>query len=320
MGWSMLLRLGWVGILCALADVAQAASLRVSAEPPLSGERLGDALRSYLDGAEVRIEPPPSANESANARPAESGTVVIILQRSRVLGEDAEVVLVDGEETILVRLPGALRTEDLYRAAALKVQALLQRRVAAAPRAATGGTLDDTAAHSLPPDRGGFLLDVDLAMMLPTSGPSREALRLAAGLQLGKRWRLDLGTYVQPRQTADAQGIHVTSWEIPVCLSLGYAWHTGVWQGWLETVGHAAIRRISAEAAGILSNSDTTVSPRAGGALGADVAIAPGLRAHARASVLAVLADTRYRVDGQVVWPAARALVLVELGLQYGGR
>jgi hypothetical protein len=32
------------------------------------------------------------------------------------------------------------------------------------------------------------------------------------------------------------------------------------------------------------------------------------------------LADARYRVDGQVVWPAARALVLVELGLQYGGR
>ena len=316
----MLLRLGWVVILCALAGVAHADSLRVSAEPPLSGERLGDALRSYLDGAEVRIEPPPSANESANARPAEPGTVVITLQRSRVLGEDAEVVLVDGEETILARLPGALRTEDLYRAAALKVQALLQRRVTAAPRAATGGTLDERAAPFPQSAGGGLLLDVDLAMMMPTSGPSREALRLGVGFQLGKRWRLDLGTYVEPRQTAAAQGIQVTSWEIPVCLSLGYAWHTGVWQGWLETVGHAAISRISAQAAGIPSSSDTTVSPRAGGALGADVGIKPGLRAHARVSVLAVLADTRYHIDGQVVWPAARALALVELGLQYGGR
>jgi hypothetical protein len=50
------------------------------------------------------------------------------------------------------------------------------------------------------------------------------------------------------------------------------------------------------------------------------VALAPGLRAQARASVLAVLADKRYLVDGQVVWPAARALVLMEMGLQYGGR
>ena len=105
-----------------------------------------------------------------------------------------------------------------------------------------------------------------------------------------------------------------------MCLSLGYAWHIGAWQGWLETVGHAAIRKFSADAAGIVSTSDTTVVPRAGAALGATVAIAPGLRAHARASALAVLSDARYHVDGQVVWPVARALVLVELGLQYGGR
>ena len=320
MGLSMLLRLGWVGILCAFADAAQAASLRVSAEPPLSGERLGDALRSYLDGAEVRIEPPPSAVDGTNTRPAEPGTVVITLRKSRALGEDAEVVLVDGEETIVARLPGALRTEDLYRAAALKAQALLQRRLPTPPFVAPDGMLDERAAPSTRPGMGGILLDVDLAMMLPTSGPPREALRLGTGLALGKRWRLDLGTYLEPRQTAESQGVQVTSWEIPVCLSLGYAWHTGVWQGWVETMGHAAIRRISAEAAGVISNSDTTVSPRAGGALGADVAIAPGLRAHARASVLAVLADTRYRVDGQVVWPAARALILLELGLQYGAR
>jgi hypothetical protein len=303
-------RLGWVAIMCALAGAAQAAPLRVSAEPPLSSERLGDALRSYVDGADVTIETP------ARDRPAEPGTVVITLQKSRALGEDAEVVLVDGEETIVARLPGALRTEDLYRAAALKVQALLQRRVAA-PAAA--GVLNTHAAPPAPPDRGAFLLAVDLAMLVPTSGPVREALRLAAGLQLGQRWRLDLGTYLEPRQTADAQGTQVTAWEIPLCLSLGFAWHTGVWQGWLEGVGQAALRKLSAQAAGVVANSDTTVSPRVGGALGVAVAIAPGVRAQARASVLAALADARYRVDGQVVWPAARALVLVELGLQYGG-
>ena len=314
----MLRRLGWVAFLCALAGVAQAASLRVSAEPPLSGERLGDALRSYLDGADVKIEPPPSAAVSATPRQTEPGTVIITLQKSRGLGEDAEVMLVDGEETILARLPGALRTEDLYRAAALKVQALLQRRGVTAPRTTTVGVLDERTAPPL--GRPGLLFDVDLAMLVPSSGPSREALHLGAGLQLGQRWRLALGAYLEPRQTADAQGIHVTSWEIPLCLSLGYAWYAGVWQGWLEGVGHAAIRRFSADAAGVVSNSDTSVSPRAGGALGATLAIAPGLRAQARASVLAVLADTRYRVDGQVVWPSAGALVLVELGLQYGGR
>ena len=317
---SMLCRLGWGAFVCALAGVARASPLRVSAEPPLSGERLGDALRSYVDGAEVKVEPPSGAADGTPARPAEPGTVGITLQQSRALGEDAEVVLVDGEETIVARLPGALRTEDLYRAAALKVQALLQRRMAAAPGLTMTGALIDRAAPSASPDRGALLLAVDLAALVPTNGPVREALRLGAGIQLGQRLRLDLGTYLEPRQTADTQGIHVTAWEIPLCLSIGFAWRAGVWQGWLEGVGHAAFRKLSAEATGIVSNSDTAVSPRAGGALGVAVAIAPGVRAHLRASALAVLADTRYRVDGQVVWPAARALVVVELGLQYGGR
>jgi hypothetical protein len=85
-------------------------------------------------------------------------------------------------------------------------------------------------------------------------------------------------------------------------------------------VAHAAIRRITAKATGIVSTSDTTLSPRAGGTLGFAIGVAPGLRAEAGVSLLAVLADTRYRVDGQVVWPAARALVMVELGLAYGVR
>jgi hypothetical protein len=309
--------LGWVVVVCALAGAARATPLRVSAEPPLSGVRLGDALRSYVDGAEVTIEP---FTGEAGGEPTESVTVAITLQKSRMAGEDAEVVLVDGEETIVARLPGALRTEDLYRTAALKVQALLQRRVSAASGMAMAGVLNDHAASIAPADRSRLVLDADLAMVVPTSGPAREALHLGGGLQLGQRWRLGLGTYLEPLQTADAQGIRVTTREIPVCFSLGFAWRTGLWQGWLEGVGHAAIRKISAEAAGIVSNSDIAVSPRAGVAVGVALAIAPGVRAHARISALAVLADARYRVDGQVVWPASRALILAELGFQFGVR
>jgi hypothetical protein len=316
----MLLRLGWVGIFLALGGVAQAASLRVSAELPFSGERLGDALRSYLDGADVVVESPHGETNNVDPQPTDPGIVSITLRKSRTPGEDVEVVLIDGEETILARLPGALRTEDLYRAAALKVQALLQRRVATVPPVVMAAAVDEQAPPFPPPTRNGFLLDVGLALVLPIDRPSLEAFRLGAGLQLGKRWRWGLGTYLEPRQSTSSQGINVSSWEIPVWLSLGFAWHTGLWQGWLEAVGHATIRRISAEAAGIVSNSDTTVSPRAGGALGVAVAIAPGLRASARAGMLAVLADTRYRVDSQVVWPAARALMLLELGLEYGVR
>ena len=322
----MLLRLSWIGIFFALVGVAHAASLRVSAESPLSGQRLGDAIRTYVDGTEVTVEAPQSASDGAEARPGDPGTTSITLRKSHTPGEESdvvlEVVLIDGEETIIARLPGALRTEDLYRAAALKVQALLQRRAAPLlPAAATvaAPTADPHASAPAAP-AGSFLLDVGLALMLPSGGPSREALRVGAGLSLGNRWRMGLGAYLEPRQSSNVQGIEVSSWEIPLWLSLGFAWHTGKWQGWLETVGHAAIHTVSAKGAEIASNSDTTVSPRAGAALGFAVAIARGLSADARASLLAVLADRRYLVDGQVAWPAARALVLVELGLLYGAR
>jgi len=321
MGQRMRYGLGWIAVVCALAGAARATPLRVSAEPPLSGERLGDALRSYVDGAEVTLEAAPG--KTSTALPTEPGTVAITLQRSTMAGEDAEVVLVDREETIVARLPGALRTEDLYRTAALKVQALLQRRATVAHGMAMGEALagaTNNRGDDARPGRDSLLLDVDLAMVVPTRGPAHEALRLGVGLQLGQRWRLDLGTYLEPRQTADAQGIHVTAWEVPVYVSLGFAWRTGLWQGWLEGVGHAAFRKVSAEASGLVSNSDTAVSPRMGLAVGAAVAVAPGVRAHARITALAVLADARYRVDGQEVWPAAAALVLADLGLQFGGR
>jgi hypothetical protein len=316
----MVMRLVVGGLCLALCGSAQATPVRVSAEAPLSGERFGDALRSYLDGAEVTVEAAPAqVDVGGSVAGPEVGSVRVTLRKSRGAGEDGEIVLMDGEETILVRLPGALRSEDLYRAAALKVQALLQRQATPVVAQPPQGL----AAEGSPPAehwRDRLALEVGLAWMLPSAGPSREGLRLGTGMRLGNRWRVRLGAYLESPQSTTSQGIAVSAWELPFDVTLGLAWHQGAWQGWLHAVGQAAIRRISAEAAGIVSASDTTLSPRAGGALAFGMALAPGLYADARVSLLAALADTRYRVDGQVVWPAAAALMLVEIGISHGGR
>jgi hypothetical protein len=127
----MIFRLAAVGIILALASAAHATVLRVSAEAPLSAERLGDVLRSYLDGAEVTVSPSAGDGSTTAGSPVPiPGGLDICLRANRAGEPDAEVELTDGEETTLARLPGTIRTEDLYRAAALKVQALLQRRAA----------------------------------------------------------------------------------------------------------------------------------------------------------------------------------------------
>ena len=316
----MFTRVFALGIFLVLAGTAQAAVLRVSAEPPFSSERLGDAIRSYLDGAEVTIVSPPGQPDLRDGASAEPGVVYVTLRRHDAAEDDAEVVLLEAGDTIISRLPGAMRIEDLYRAAALKVQALLQRRMAAGIADGPVGLVGDRASPEPHGPRDRLLLDADLVLLLPSDGLARQGLRLGAGLRFARRGRLGLGAYLEAPQSTHVQGIEVSTWEVPVWLSLGFAWHQGRWLGWLDAVGHAAVRRISAESPGIVSNSDTSLSPRAGGAIGFGLPIRPDLHAQAQVSVLGVLADTRYRVDDQVVSPSARMLVLLELGLAYGLR
>lgn len=309
---TVMLRLAVLALCSLLAGSVQAAVLHISAEPPLSVERLADALRSYVEDVELDIAPP--EREGA----VSPGVVEISLRRLGATDDEVELVMVDGEETILSRLPRAMRSEDLYRTAALKVHALLERRTSPPAPPADSLGVREGAEPSLPPQR--FMLDAGFAVFVPSAGPVREGLRLAAGLRLAQRGHILLGAYIEPGQSSRVNGIDVSAWELPILLAAGLDWHQGTWSGWTDVVGHAALRRVSAKSPDIVANSEVALAPRVGGSTGLGFAVGQGLRLHAQVSLLATLADRRYRVDGQVVWPSARALGVIELGLVYGGR
>lgn len=289
--------------------------LRISAEPPLSVERLADALRTYVDGVQVEVTSP--GGDRRDGAAAEPGVVELSLRRHGPADDDAELVLVDGEATILNRLPGAMRIEDLYRTAALKTQSLLQRR-------GSGSEPAEAIAARSTTGNGDALnrvwLDAGLAVLVPSAGLARGGLHLGVGLRLARRGHVSLGAYVEPEQSSRVGDVAVSAWELPFALQLGLDWHPGRFHGWLDLVGHLAMRRISAEAPGIVSESNLALSPRVGAGTGWGIAIWQGLRVECAVSLLAVLADNRYRVDGQVIWPGARALGVAELRLAYGGR
>lgn len=310
----MMLRLAVLAFCSLLASSAQAAVLRISAEPPLSVERLADALRSYVEGAELEIALEPAKRDGVAATP---GVVEISLRRLGTTDDEVELVLIDGEETILSRLPRAMRIEDLYRSAALKVHALLERR-SSAPTLPVDPLGVREAAVFTPPER--LMLDAGFAVLAPSAGPVRSALRLAAGLRLAQRGHLLLGAYIESGQSSRVNDIDVSTWELPLLLQAGLDWHQGTWSGWVDVVGHAALRRVSAKSPDIDSRSAIALSPRAGGCTGLGFAIGQGLRLQAQVSLLATLADTRYRVDGQTVSPSAKVLGVIEVGLVYGGR
>jgi hypothetical protein len=313
----MVLRLLVLATCVALGGEARATALEVSAEAPLSAERLSDALRSYVEGAEVAVG---ATDDVAEGAETPDRRVRIRLRGSHAVGEDAEVVVADRDETVVARLPGALRSEDLYRAAALKVQTLLQRRQAAEAPAAPVDAIATAPPAPAPPREGRLLLDVGLGWMQPTAGQARQALRLGTGLRLGNRWRTRLAAYLEPSESSYPQGVAVSSWELPVELTLGLALHQGRWQSFIEAIGQVALHRLSAEAPGLVSTTETTLAPRAGAGVTFALAMTQGLWAEARLSLLAAVQDTRYHVDGNLVWPAARALAMLELGLLYGGR
>jgi len=163
------------------------------------------------------------------------------------------------------------------------------------------------------------MLDTGLALLVPSTGPVREGLRLGVGLRLTTRWHLLTGAYLEAQQSKRVSEIDVSAWEIPIFLDVGVDWYQGTWSGTLDLLGHVAVRRIWAQALEEMSNSDVALSPRAGVAAGFAVAIARGVRLQALMAMLAVLADSRYRVDGQEIWPSARAIGMLELGLGYRG-
>jgi hypothetical protein len=309
----MMSRLAVIALCSLVASAAQATVLRVSAEAPLSVERLADAIRSYVDGVELEVPPAPGEREGV----ATPGVVGVSLRRLGATDDEVELVMIDGEETILSRLPRSMRNEDLYRSAALKVHALLERRASPALAPDSLGVHQTATTDGSP---GRLMLDAGFALLVPSAGPLRQGLRLAAGLRLAQRWHLLAGAYVEPGQSARVNGIDVSAWELPILLATGFDWHQGAWTGWVDVVGHAAVRRVSAKSPDIVSHSGTSLSPRAGGSTGLGFAIGQGLRLQAQISLLATLADARYRVDGQVVWPSARGLGVIEVGVVYGGR
>jgi hypothetical protein len=311
---------GWLSVLAiclGLASTAEAAVLRISAEPPLSVERLADALRTYVDGVQVEVRST-GRDDRYDGPVPEPGVVELSLRRHGPADDDAELVLVDGEATILNRLPGAMRIEDLYRTAALKTQSLLQRRGAMGNAPVASIAVRSPTEHGDGTNR--VWLDAGLAVLVPSAGLARGGLRLGVGLRFARRSHLSLGAYVEPEQSTRVGDVAVSAWELPFALQLGLDWHPGHWTGWLDLVGHVAMRRISAEAPGIVSDSKLALSPRVGVGTGWGIAIWQGLRFECAVSALIVLADNRYRVDGQVVWPGARALGVAELRLAYGGR
>jgi hypothetical protein len=110
-------------------------SVVVTAAPPLDSQRLADALRTYLDEFGIRVQVAPATaggdlrTQLDDARHlGESVRAVAVVRAEREIRGEIEVELYDlaTDKALVAAVRRPARDEDLYRALALKVQAILR--------------------------------------------------------------------------------------------------------------------------------------------------------------------------------------------------
>ena len=110
-------------------------SVVVTAAAPLDSQRLADALRTYLDEFGIRVQVAPATADGDlrtqldDARHlGESVRAVAVVRAERETRGEIEVELYDlaTDKALVAAVRGPARDEDLYRALALKIQAILR--------------------------------------------------------------------------------------------------------------------------------------------------------------------------------------------------
>jgi hypothetical protein len=334
----------WFALL-ALADAASAApppDVVVTTTAAVNSERLADALRTYLGDYGVRVG-------VVDAEAAPGGDLRHQLGEARRLGEavraiavvraeaatsgmiEIEVVDLATEKALVASVPRPARDEDLYRALALKIQALLRSTLSEAPE-----------------------------RLAPDSGPARLAESNAPALTAraaptAPRLSLDTGyTAVSfPLAGTVLHGLSVRGAFSPrpwLELGLGVAGlgaerlHQGDVVAVVSIIPISAAARLRAERArfellagpsatlalasvGTSTSSTTTFvhdSRELIAGLGAEgegrVRLGSTAWAYLRASALGVLVGTRYRVQGQAVLDTSRLEVAATAGIGIGVR
>jgi hypothetical protein len=328
------LRLAAALLLLASPAAAERSLLVVSAPPPLDGERLADALRVYLGGddVEVRVVPATPGTDLlqalAAAQRAGEATGVVASVRVASTSGSADIVLVDrlNDKMLIASIPRRGRDPDLYRAVALKVQALLRAalseevsRVAERPtlaRLVAPPPAPAVVVTPRPPARERHLaLDAAYAMSsFPLGGLVQHGASLMGRFEIGPG-ELCLGVQALAPLTLTRDDVTAIVHHVPIVVSGGLRLRRPRFEGVAGAVLQVGVIALSANSPLAEVRSDVTALASLGLQLTGRVRVTPRFFFHLRASVLGVMAGARYAVRGETLVELAQLQVGLEAGL-----
>jgi len=327
-------------VLTALAFLqAQAVDqIVVTTAPSIDAQRLADALRVYLDEFGIRVETRP-AGEADDLRKrlddarqlGEALRAVAVVRAEHGARGVVEIELIDlaTSKALVVSVPRPERDEDLYRALALKIQAVLRATLSEVradldPRSSLGRLVAEPPARApegpAPAARTPQLaLDAGYGVVsFPGDGPSFTGLAVRAAWRPRAHLELALGTAALGSATASNGTVDATASIIPLHATARRSFGGGRMQLLVGPCVDATYIRVSATSATTPVRSTRNVMIGLGAEVEARVAILTSAWLFARAAALGVLNGERYDAAGAPLFDTSRLQVSGTVGAGLG--
>ena len=328
-------------LLAALALWAQARDqIVVTAAPSIDAQPIADALRVYLDEFGIRIETR-AAGEGGDLRKriddarqlGEEVRAIAVVRAEHGPRGSIEIELADlaTDKALVVSVPRPERDEDLYRALALKIQAVLRATLSeargGADPASPVGRLVAHDAGAAPveavepaPAHGPLALDVGYGVVsFPSGGP------LFGGLAVRASWRprpaleLALATAALASASAANGTVDATATIVPIHAAARRPFGAGRVQLVVGPCADATFIKVSATSATTTPVRSThNLMIGLGGEGEARVRLAASAWLFGRVAALGVINGERYDVAGSPVFDTSRLELSAAIGAGLG--
>ena len=331
--WSLLAAL-------ALLQAQAVDEVVVTTAPSMDAQRLADALRVYLDEYGIRVETR-AAPDGADLRDrlegarelGESVRALAVVRAEHAARGTIEIELYDlaTDKAIVVSVPRPARDEDLYRALALKIQAVLRSTLSEAR-----GELDPTSsagrlvAHEVSPPpaepsptaaHARLGLDAGYGFVsFPDDGLLLGGLAVRASWRPRPRLELALGTAALASASASSGAVDATASVIPIRASVRIPFAVGRSEFLVGPCADASLVRVSAASTSTTTTVRSTRNLMVG--LGAEaearLVVLGSAWLFARAAVVGVFNGERYEAVGTPLFDTSRLQLSGSVGAGVG--
>jgi hypothetical protein len=334
-------------------------SVLVTASAPLDSQRLADALRSYLDEYGIRVAVA-AAESSADLRKqlaeerrlGEAVRAVAVVRAERFTPGTIEIEIMDlaTEKALVATVPRPVRDEDLYRALALKIQAILRStfsegRAQMEPGSGVGRFLSEgrrgaggprTPSSSLPQvgsteDSGGLAehervptrLAIEtgyLALAFPIGGPAFQGLAATVIARVGRRLDLTFGSAVLSSIRAEGGGVDAVATIVPLSVSARVHFARERAELLFGPTAQAALVSVSPSSATVRVRPTRSLISAFGVEAEGRLVFWDATWLFARGQALGVLSGQRYDVAGSPILDTSRFEIMATIGVGVGFR